>query len=91
MSFEKEKEIMKQIKTIKKKYNEVKVISTVFEQIQKLSKEIDTLKKQADETHKKVQSRAKESQEKHEHIIENSKQSMNSEKKKNKLLKNLYN
>ena len=70
MSFDKEKKIMKQIKDLKKKMDQSKVVSDVLGKIHALSEEIDMKKKVAQETHKKVQNHAKKSQEKHETLIE---------------------
>jgi len=73
MSFEKEKGVMKEIKALKKKYDDAKKISNVWEKVHLVSKEIDQLKEKADERHKKVQVKAKTSQEMHESIINASK------------------
>lgn len=72
MSFDKEKELMKKIKALKKKYNEGKKVSDVWEKIRSLNKEIKKLKQSADESHQKIQSRAKESQIRHEQMISKS-------------------
>jgi len=74
VSFEKEKKLMKEINTLKKKQKESKKVNVVFEQSKGVSKEIDALKEKSEEFHKKVQSRAKESQEKHESVINLSKE-----------------
>lgn len=74
MSFDKEKETMKRIKSLKKKYKESEKISGVWNNIHKLSKEINELKKKAEEAHNRVQNRAKESQKLHEEILESSKE-----------------
>jgi len=73
-SFDKEKEIMKVIKGLKKKYDEAKEVNEVHGRIDQLSREIDESKKNADEVHKRVQNDAKTSQEHHEHLIKLSKE-----------------
>ena len=70
MSFDKEKAVMKQINSLKKKYGEASKISDVWGNVHELSKEIDKLKEKADERHRRVQTRARTSQEKHEIMIE---------------------
>ena len=73
MSFDKEKGIMKRIKELKRRYQDAKVVSGVWEKTNLLSKDIDHLRKEAEEIHKKIQNRAKESQLKHEEMIKLSK------------------
>ena len=74
ISFDKEKSIMSEIRSLRKKLEESKKVSGVFEKTNKLSKEIDVAKREAEKIHKKVQSKAKESQDKHEEIIKKSKE-----------------
>ena len=62
----------KLIKDLKKKYDEAKVISDVFDKIHKVEKEIDRLKEESNKKHKEVQKNAQTSQEKHEELIETS-------------------
>jgi len=69
MPFSKEKKMMKEIKDIKKKYNEAKEVSNVWETSTRLNKEINDLKTKADTVHKKIQNKAKESQTRHERLI----------------------
>lgn len=73
MSFEKEKETMKVIKNLKKRYDETKEINALFEKSRSMSKEIDGLKDDAEEAHQKVQKDAAESQMSHEEMLELSK------------------
>ena len=63
MSFEKEKKLMEQIKTLRKKYLALKEGSTVFKQLHETSKEIKKLKRDADTSHQDLQTKAKISQE----------------------------
>ena len=72
MSFDKEKQLMKAIKDLRKKYNEAKVISDVFDKIHKVEKELDRLKEESNKKHKEVQKNAQNSQQKHEELIETS-------------------
>ena len=74
MSFQKEQKVMKQIKELRKKYNEAKNISGVWETISKLSNEMNDLRKNANDFHHKVQVSATQSQEKHEQVLEASKE-----------------
>ena len=74
MSFENEKKLLKVIKGLKKEYNEVKVISDVFDKIHKLDKELKELRRKANDEHKEVQKTAEESQHKHEEVIETNKE-----------------
>lgn len=73
MSFNREQQIMKSIKDLKKQFVELKNISDVWEEMHTLSKEVERLRQKSDETHKKIQSKAKESQVKHEDMISRSK------------------
>ena len=66
MEFKKEKAIMKQIKSLKKQFNEVKDVSDIWDKGSKLSKEIDVLKAKADSLHKIVRGHAKDSQDKND-------------------------
>ena len=72
ISFEKEKEIMKKIKALKKKLKETKELNGILNKKSDVSKEIDMLNSEAKDVHKRVQNKAKESQVKHEAIITNS-------------------
>ncbi|MDP7180475.1 MAG: hypothetical protein QF824_04360 [Candidatus Woesearchaeota archaeon] len=74
MSFDKEKEIMKTIKSFKKKLKLSGKVIEINEEIHKISKDIDKSRANAEETHKNVQNKAKESQQKHEGIISTSKE-----------------
>ncbi|MBI4016440.1 MAG: hypothetical protein HY363_01980 [Candidatus Aenigmarchaeota archaeon] len=73
ISFEKEKELMRKINDLKKKYVQAEAGSQVWQEAHALSKEIDALKEQADTFHREIQSLAQQSQQKHEIILENSK------------------
>ncbi|MBU1201274.1 MAG: hypothetical protein KJ583_04975 [Nanoarchaeota archaeon] len=74
MSFQKEQAIMKEIKTLKKKYDEIKGLMKEIDDIRGKNKELNMLKKEANKFHKDLQQQAKESQEFHEQIIEYSKE-----------------
>lgn len=73
MSFDKEQKIMKQIKGLKKKYDEFSRGNDLSDKVHKLSEEIDALKATADLKHREIQEKAKSSQEIHEKILEVSK------------------
>ena len=55
MSFENEKKVMAQIKALKKQYEESSKVSSVWKQINQLSREIEGLKKEANQFHKQMQ------------------------------------
>ncbi len=73
MPFEKEKELSKKLKQLKKLLGEASAIVNVLDKIKKLNSEINICRKNTDETHNKVQKIAQASQELHEDIIKNSK------------------
>ena len=72
MSFEKEKDLMKKIKGLKKRLEQTKGLTVVLKKKDEISKEIDVMKSEAKDVHKKVQDTAKESQVRHESAIKNS-------------------
>lgn len=74
LSFDKEQKVMKEIKEKKRLYDVAKKVSTVFDRLHELNKDISRLREKADETHRKVQTRANASQEKHEELLETSKE-----------------
>lgn len=69
LTFEKEKELMKKIKSMKKQYEEAKKMNESWGKSRELSKEISTLKKEANEKHQAIQETAKESQKQHETLV----------------------
>ncbi len=88
MSFDNEKKVMAQIKALKKQYEESNKVSTVWKQINQLSKEIETLKRDANLFHRQMQTQANQSQEKHEELIESSKMIKDLKKKEKDALDN---
>lgn len=72
MSFDKEKQLMKTIKDLKKRHDEAEKGFAEFRKIRDLSHEIDRLRSIADNAHEKVQEAAKESQHKHESMVDTS-------------------
>ncbi len=74
LSIEQEKKVMKQIRDLKKKFKEVKSLVNVWEDINRISKEIKKLKRERDNVHNKIQTQAKQGQEKHEALIASSKE-----------------
>lgn len=70
MSYNNEKKIMKLINDLKKKYKEIKELSSVWESAHNLSKEINELQRKSDNLHKEIQKKAEESQIKHENLID---------------------
>lgn len=69
MSFDKEKQLMKVIKDLKKKIDEADKNFNVIRRIRNLSRDLDALRAIADQAHGKVQEAAKESQSKHESML----------------------
>jgi len=59
-SFEKEKELMKAIKSLRKQRDETKGVSSVYDSMRKLSKQIDEAKMKAEGFHKQLTDRLKE-------------------------------
>ncbi len=74
ISFNKELELMKQIKALKQRYQETSVVAEVNQKITGLEKEIRQLKQEANLSHHVVQSTAQESQKKHEELVGSSKE-----------------
>ncbi len=74
LSFNKEQEVMKVIKNLKKQFEESKSILEIQGQAKKLSVSIDNMKKEADKSHRLIQEKAKASQENHEIMIKALKQ-----------------
>lgn len=72
MSFEKEKELMKEIKKLKKSYDGLKGVKDVLEKVDSKKKEIRELRKEATTYHKEVQESASKSQDHHEQLLGNS-------------------
>lgn len=73
LSFDKEKQLMKTINTLKKQYTLAQEEEKKWGAVKDISKEITDMKKEANETHKTLQETAKESQKRHEALIAESK------------------
>jgi uncharacterized coiled-coil DUF342 family protein len=73
LTFEKEQKLMKILKDLKRKYDEAKKISSIWDSSHALSTEIDGMKEKADAVHRAIQQKAQLSQEKHETMIDSSK------------------
>lgn len=74
MSFEKEKELSKKLKVLKKSLSEASEIIDIHEKIKKLNLETNDARKNNNETHNEIQKLASESQKLHESVIKNSKE-----------------
>ncbi|MBN1385473.1 hypothetical protein JW968_00670 [Candidatus Woesearchaeota archaeon] len=74
MSFDKEKKLMKEIKSMKKQLGEAKGASNIWQKSRDLSKTINEMKKKADAVHNQIQTMAKQSQVLHEELITKSKE-----------------
>ena len=73
-SFEKEKELSKKLKLLKKMFRESTSLLNILDKINKLNSEINTSKKNTYELHNEIQKLAHESQKLHEGIITDSKE-----------------
>ncbi len=73
LSFEKEKALMKIIRSMEKKLKEIEAMSGLWGETRGLSKEIDQLKDKSDSLHAIIQEKARNSQQKHEKLMEISK------------------
>ena len=91
MSFEKEKELSKKLKLLKKLFGEASVIINVLNKIKKLNSEIDASKKNTNMVHNEIQKVAAESQELHEGVIKTSKEIDELEIKEEEAFKNFIN
>lgn len=85
ISFEKERQFMKQIKELKKHHDELVKADSLRDKINSLSKEIDALKLGANQKHTGIQERAKVSQEQHEIVLDISKKIDELKAEENKL------
>ncbi|MBI4918818.1 hypothetical protein HY837_02735, partial [archaeon] len=72
-SFDKERELNKVVKDLKKQLIQSKEVSDIWSKSHELSKSIDKLKEESDKFHREIQQKAQESQKKHELIIDNNK------------------
>ena len=70
ISFDKEKKLTEQIKSLKRQYSTLTLADQQKEDKTKLNKEIRTLRKEADGLHDQVQNNAKMSQEAHEELLQ---------------------
>ncbi|MBS3104937.1 hypothetical protein J4234_01645 [Candidatus Woesearchaeota archaeon] len=69
VSFEKEKELMKKIKELKKVYNDAIVLDESSKKLRDSSDEIRKMRKEANEIHRSIQEKAKQSQALHDEIL----------------------
>lgn len=69
VSFEKEKELMKKIKELRKGYDKASILEESNKKISEALDIIRRMKKEANETHKSMQEKAKQSQILHEEIL----------------------
>jgi len=73
MSFEKEKELSKKLKLLKKSLADASGLTGILDAVKKLNFEINNAKKESNSVHKEIQDLAKESQALHESVISESK------------------
>ncbi|MGV8162979.1 MAG: coiled-coil protein [Candidatus Nanoarchaeia archaeon] len=69
MSFDKEQKIRKEIRDMKKEYDELKGKNKLSDEVKVMSSQTNSLKKKANTVHKEIQKYAKESQDAHEALI----------------------
>ena len=74
MLFSKEQEVMKQIKVLKKKYDDNSVLNEYNLKIRAIMKDLDEARRTGNENHKKVQELAQQGQDAHETMITLSKE-----------------
>lgn len=88
MPFEKEKEMTKKLKLMKKSIAEASETFIILDKIKKSNLEINSVKKNSNVAHSEIQKLARESQGLHEGIIKNSKEINNLEIKEGEAFKN---
>ena len=69
VSFEKEKELMKKIKTLKKDYDKLSILQESNKNVREALDAVRKLRRESNEIHKSIQEKAKESQVLHEEIL----------------------
>ena len=74
MSFDKEQKLNKELKLLKKQYEETKAVSGGWERISELTKDLNKLRKASNKAHREVQELATTSQERHESVLSRSKE-----------------
>lgn len=74
MSFDKEQKMMKEIKSLRKKLDEMSAVLGDWEKISVLTKEVNKLRRKSNSAHRQIQRKAANSQTKHEAVIERSKE-----------------
>ncbi|MBN1175519.1 hypothetical protein JXA48_02665 [Candidatus Woesearchaeota archaeon] len=74
MSFDKEQKMMKEIKSLRKKLDEMSSVVGDWEKISVLTKEVNKLRRKSNTAHRQIQRKAANSQTKHENVIEQSKE-----------------
>lgn len=90
LSFDKEKQLMKQINSLKKHYEEAKKKQDEYFKSRGLSKEIFDLKREANDVHKQVQEQAKGSQKQHEVVVAVSKKIIDLRKKEKEAIEKFF-
>ena len=74
MSFDKEQKMMKEIKSLRKKLNEMSSVMGEWEEISTLTRDINKLRRKSNSAHRQIQKKAANSQVKHEVVIGKSKE-----------------
>src|SRR3989338_6133312 len=69
VSFDKEKELMKKIKTLKKDYDKLSILQESNKNVREALDAVRKLRRESNEIHKSIQEKAKESQVLHEEIL----------------------
>ena len=91
LSPEKEQQIMKVIKNLKKELAAASTVKSVAESVERLSKDINASKKMADEVHNSIQEKAALSQKQHEKMLSISKEVDGLKEKEKNAKKNFLN
>ncbi|MBT3324598.1 hypothetical protein HN681_02325 [archaeon] len=74
VSFDQEKKLMKQIKSLRKEYNEVQITGSVGKDAKDLSKKIDDAKKLAEDVHQKIKTLAGKNKNSYKKFVKTSKE-----------------
>lgn len=83
LDFEKEKELMKKINTLKKTYSQVFEVSNLFQEQRKLQSEINENKYKADSAHKKIRELQKINKQAHKEFVKKSREITQLKKEQN--------
>jgi len=89
ITFEKEKQLMKQIRELEKRYKEAKKASTVWDEARAVNTEGREIRRKSDDLHHQIQEKASQSQQKHEKALALSKQVEDLKAKEDEIIKKI--